>query len=95
MCGGGDAGGDEAVLPEGGDDPTAESLFDPIEVEPTEESHLDPTEEFEVDLRRGGGAGPFIREAAAAAAAGMWREAVITQLSESELFSVCGSEELR
>lgn len=67
--GGGEAGGDDA--------PDAEAEAGE---EPTAESRLVDDSEPEVERRRGGGAG----RARDTDAAGMWREAVITQLSSSE-----------
>lgn len=83
--GGGELGGDDE------EDPTAESRFEPSEaeslLEPSEvESRLDPSEP-EVDLRRGGTEGA--RGEGGEKAAGMWREAVMTQ-SSSDPPSVCG-----
>lgn len=59
------------------------------EEEPTAESLLAEDSEPEVERRRGGAEG-CTRGESRGKAAGMWRDAVITQLSSSEPPKVCG-----
>lgn len=80
-AGGGLAGGDDAFDIEAGDDePTAESLL-------AEDSDPD------VDRLRGGTDGLLSDGASRGNAAGMWRDAVMTQLSSSDPPRVCNNRE--
>lgn len=90
-AGGGEAGGDDVADADAGDDePTAESrLLEDLFEDLLEDSEPD------VERRRGPPRGPRgpRRPPARLKAAGMCRDAVITQLSSSDPPSVCGNFE--